>query len=253
MNSDQEYFRCVFEEILPELKSGEITIDAYQEGEDNEMNLSPILSACGIRKIFFIEGGNTLDSISIPPVAEILTHISLKRICHFSKNSGVSISTAKVLATFKECKRPAIIHEPEKNTIYLLFDLQRLVCGLSKMEIELGKADKHGRFLAAFLNDESSWKYPILDVFAELMREKSGVSGQQGTPGIVVTHDVDRVGSEPLLVLKNTIKKKEINVYHHSEKKDKLFQEIIELAKIDSQHKIKSLWFFLAGKYSLRR
>jgi hypothetical protein len=68
-----------------------------------------------------------------------------------------------------------------------------------------------------------------------------------------VTHDVDRVGLEPLLLLKNIFKKKELNFYYFTESKDQLFQKIIELAKTDSRHEIKSLWFFLSGRYSLRR
>jgi hypothetical protein len=253
MNPDQEYFLKILSEILPEVASYQTTVGSYKETGDHKWDRKSITDSDQSPKILYFEGGDTLDSISIPPAAEIEIQTDLIRINQFYKSVNISLSGVKVLASFKELKKPAIIHEPQNKVIYLLFDLKRLICRLSKLEHEFDKRDHLGRFLAAYLEHETNWKYPVLDILCQLIREKLGFPIRKEKHGIVITHDVDRVGLEPLLLLKNIFRKKELNLLYFAKKRDRLFQKIMELAETDTRHKIKPVWFYLSGKYSLKR
>ena len=150
-------------------------------------------------------------------------------------------------------KKPAILFQPEERTLYLLFDLEKLICSQSTLEDEFGKVDRHGRFLASFHQSEVRWKIPALEVLGKLVRESFGFSDRGIKSGIVMTHDVDRVSVEPFLFMKNIIAKQKIEKFAFTDEKDYLFQNVRALLDIDSENAVKPVWFFLSGNYSFRR
>jgi hypothetical protein len=253
MNSEQEYFRCIIQGILPEVASGQISISILDERDRQNADEPFPFTADKKANLFYIKGGNSFDSISVSPEIEIKTQINLARSHQFYNKYNRSISERTVLATFKELNKPAIIYEKEKNNIYLLFDLQQLVCQLSRLEHEYGRKDRLGRYLAAYLENGRGWKYPTLDILGKLIRDKFGFSDNKDRHGLIVTHDVDRVGLEPLLAFKKIFYQKDFNCLYFSEKKDQLFQKIAKVVENDTVHSIKPIWFFLSGGYSLMR
>jgi hypothetical protein len=253
MNNDKKYFSEVFCETLPQLKFKQIAAISSRDSGDKRLTANASSKVEPKKKIYYIEGGNKIDSVDIQPANEISIQIDPAAINRFYLENEAIASNGKILAAFNMANKPAIIHDGQKESIYFLFDLQKLFCGLSRMEHEYAKADKHGRFLASYLSQESKWKYPILDIISELIQDNLDLSKRKAEYGIVLTHDVDRIGTEPLLALKNVFSRKKLSLARFDASKDTLFRKICEIAEIDVKNKIRSLWFFLSGRYSFRR
>jgi hypothetical protein len=68
-----------------------------------------------------------------------------------------------------------------------------------------------------------------------------------------MTHDVDRVALEPLLLVKSLLGNRRILKRTLHYRNDYLFNYIINLIDFDGEQGIKAIWFLLSGNYSLRR
>jgi hypothetical protein len=159
----------------------------------------------------------------------------------------------RVVANFDQSGKPAILFRSHERTLYLLFDLKALVYRLTRLEDEHATGRSRNRFLASYHTNETRWRIPILDLLANLIKKTFEWAEDARKYGIIITHDVDRVRVEPLLLIKKVLIDRKILAPPLSEDKDFLFQGVKGLIGFDSQQGIKPIWFFLSGRYSFKR
>lgn len=252
MNSHQEYFKYILGELIPEIKEEKIKIiglnssdykNRKREDSSNEL----------LRKLIFIRGGNSIDKLKLGNNRSFEVQVDIKKANQLYKELNDLKSKFQVLAHFIMSNMPAILFHPKYRALYLLFDFEKLVCKLSMLEDEQKKVKSQGRFQASFHSEESRWKIPVLDILGKIIRDTMGFAENGKKWGIVMTHDVDRIGVEPFLFFKNLLHLKKIKTFILSKEKDYIFRSFETLKNINQKYEIKPIWFFLSGNYSFRR
>lgn len=253
MNLYHNYFKYILGELIPELNVGKLKLIPSNGARTHQNQESKIADKTHSRKLIYIKGGDLIEKISIWNELSFEVQVDIDKADHFYKELNILKSQLQIIAHFSSSKKPAILYYPEDRTLYFFFDFEKLVNKLSMLEDEWGKVDRHGRFLANFHTAESRWKFPILEIMGKLIRDTFGFLNNEKKGGIIITHDVDRVGLEPFLFFKNILHLKPTNSFAFNGGKKMLSPVFDTLININSKYNIKPIWFLLSGNYSFRR
>jgi hypothetical protein len=246
-----DYFEYLLSILLPGIYPEKLSLTAFKNA--NELhNLRCANRRQAHTNLFYLKDHKSIEKISIGrhPEFSVFTNIDAAR----SIGDTLALNSAGLadLATFPRLEMPAILLDKRKEILYFLFDLEELVCKTVKLDDEQNAIDRHGRFKAEFHQEMSRWKLPVIEVVGACIRQGLDLPGSTQNYGVLMTHDVDRVGRDFFLLFKKLIKNETPRLSFHPGR-DSLYESIKKLIGMDSQNEIQSVWFFLSGYYSVRR
>jgi len=251
--SAKEYFFYIMGEIVPEVKTGRLNIVGYDSGNPDDYIKSDFGKESPFAKLIYIRGTDQSENVRYSDNHIFSVRTNATRTEQLARELELCDPPLSVVSNFVWSRKPAILFQAHNLTLYFLFDLKELVCRVSRLEDEQGSGGNQGRFLASYHIEETRWKIPILEVLGKLIRSTFEWAEGASNYGIIMTHDVDRVAVEPVMLLRSLVENRSILKRVLYDRNDYLFHYIKELIILNGKKGIKSIWFLLSGNYSLRR
>lgn len=250
---EQKFFLHIMGQVVPEVKTGKLNIVNYDIEYLNKYKQSNSTIQNRSEKLIYINGTDLRKNVCSFNNLLLSVSTNTARIDQISKELDSGKPGLRIVAHFVKSQKPAILFEAQNRTLYFLFDLKELVLRVARLEDEEGSGDDQGRFLASYHSEKTRWKIPILEVLGNLIRKTFEWTEGATKYGIIMTHDVDRVAVEPLILLRSVVGDRRIMKRTLYDRNDYLFHYIKKLIMLNSNKGLKSIWFLLSGNYSLRR
>jgi len=253
MTTDYGYFKYLLNLLVDKKYEKKLQIMSYDD--NNKFKFSHIFNENKKRqsRLVYIDQENCSESIFFHENIKLNVTTNITSVDEIFNTLKKYASKCKIISFFSLSKKPAIVLQSTERTLYCLFNIKRLVLGVAKLEDEVAKVDKHGRFLAKWHPCSNRWRIPIIEILGGIIRKELKLMVPEDKYGIVISHDVDRIGIEPFFLIREMILNKNFMkiVLHY--RQHYMHHSIRKLVNLNSQLGIRATWFLLSGKYSFRR